>query len=88
MNGATVPAIHAVSDGIGSGVDSSTVIRIRDAFLEARGRLETATTAKLTVESAAYTQIEASFREPGTTGIQSMLADVWSVMYHVDTQAA
>ncbi len=78
INGSTVPAIHSVSDGIGSGVDSHTVIRIRDAFLEARGRLETATTARLTVESSAYTQVEQAFREPGSTGIQSMLAEVWS----------
>ena len=78
INGATVPASHALGDDIGSGVDSNTVIGIRDAFLEARGRLETATTARLTVESEAYTQIEQSFREPGSTGIQSMLAGVWS----------
>lgn len=78
MNGAVVPAIHSVGDGIGSGVDSHTVIRIRDAFLEARGRLETAASARLTVESDALGQIEQAFREPGETGIQSMLADVWS----------
>ncbi|WP_409332447.1 flagellar hook-associated protein FlgK [Trujillonella humicola] len=78
MNGATLPAIWSVSDGVGSGVDSNTVLRIRDAFLEARGRLETATTARLTVQSAAFTRIEQAFREPGDTGIQSMLADVFS----------
>jgi flagellar hook-associated protein 1 FlgK len=78
MNGATVPTIWAVGDGVGSGVDSSNVLRIRDAFLEARGRLETSTTARLTVESAAYTQIEQAFREPGDTGLQSMLSDVWN----------
>ncbi len=78
VNGATVPAIHSVSDGIGSGVDSGTVTRIRDAFLDARGRLEAATTARLTVESQAYTQVERALREPGPTGIQSMLTDVWN----------
>ena len=78
MNGATVPAIWSVSDGVGSGVDSNTIIRIRDAFLEARGRLETAATARLTVESQALSQVEQAFREPGDTGIQSMLAEVWS----------
>jgi flagellar hook-associated protein 1 FlgK len=78
VNGATVPAIHSVSDGIGSGVDSSTVTRIRDAFLDARGRLEAATTARLTVETQAYTQVERALREPGPTGVQSMLTDVWS----------
>jgi flagellar hook-associated protein 1 FlgK len=77
VNGNTVPAVHSVSDGIGSGVDSGTVTRIRDAFLEARGRLESATTARLTVQSQAYVQIEQALREPGPTGIQSMLTDVW-----------
>ncbi len=77
VNGATVPAVHSVSNGIGSGVDSSTVTRIRDAFLDARGRLEASTTARLSVQSQAYTQVEQAFREPGKTGIQSMLTDVW-----------
>ncbi|SEO78080.1 flagellar hook-associated protein FlgK [Trujillonella endophytica] len=78
LNGAVTPAIHAVSDGIGSGVDSNNVIRIRDAFLEARGRLESANSARLTVTSSALASIESAFREPGDTGIQSMLADVWA----------
>jgi flagellar hook-associated protein 1 FlgK len=78
VNGATVPAIHSLGDGIGSGVDSDTVIRIRDAFLEARARTESAVTARLTVEADALTGVERAFREPGDTGIQSMLADVWA----------
>lgn len=78
MNGATLPAIWSVSDGVGSGVESGTVSRIRDAFLEARGRLEASATARLTVTSQALDRIESAFREPGETGIQSMMADVWN----------
>jgi flagellar hook-associated protein 1 FlgK len=78
VNGNTAPAVHSVGDGIGSGVDSRTVTRIRDAFLEARGRLEASTTARLTVESQAYGQVEQALREPGPTGVQSMLSDVWT----------
>jgi flagellar hook-associated protein FlgK len=78
MGGSTVPAFYSTSPGIGEGVNADTVTRIRDAFLEGRGHLERASTAQLTEETAAYTHIERAFREPGETGIQSLLSDVWS----------
>ncbi|MGY1815473.1 flagellar hook-associated protein FlgK [Blastococcus sp. SYSU D00820] len=78
LNGATVPAIHSVGDGVGYGVDSSTVTRIRDVFLEARGRTQAAVTGRLTVEANTLSGVEKAFREPGDTGIQSMLSDVWA----------
>ncbi|MGY1689562.1 flagellar hook-associated protein FlgK [Geodermatophilus sp. SYSU D01105] len=78
MGGTAVPAIHSVASQVGSGVSSDEIIRIRDAFLEGRAQVESARTAGLTVSSEALAQIEAAFREPGTSGIQSMLADVWS----------
>ena len=78
VNGAVTPAIHSVGDGIGSGVDSDAVIRIRDAFLEARAHTEAAATARLTVQSDALSQIEAAYREPGDTGIQKMMAEMWA----------
>jgi flagellar hook-associated protein 1 FlgK len=78
VSGGTVPAVHSVSDGLGGGVNADTVIRIRDAFLEARAQTEHASTAQLTVRSDTLSQIEQAFREPGDTGIQSMLADVWA----------
>ncbi len=61
-----------------SGVSADSVIRIRDAFLEGRGHTERANAAQLTVEADAYELVEQSFREPGDTGIQSLLADMWS----------
>ena len=78
MGGTAVPAVHSVSTGIDGGVDAEQVRRVRDALLEARGHLETAKTAQLTAESAALSGVEDAFREPGDSGLQSMLADVWS----------
>jgi flagellar hook-associated protein 1 FlgK len=74
----TVPAVWSVSTQVGQGVNADQVTRIRDAFLEARGQSEHATTASLTVQSDTLSQIEQSFQEPGDTGIQSMLTNVWS----------
>ena len=78
MGGTAVPAIHSVSSPVGNGVDASQVDRIRDVFLERRGQVETARTAQLTAADEALAQVEAAFREPGPTGIRSMLDDVWA----------
>jgi flagellar hook-associated protein 1 len=78
MGGTAVPAIHSVSSPVGNGVDASQVDRIRDVFLERRGQVETARTAGLTEVSSALAAVETALREPGDTGLQSMLADVWA----------
>ncbi|GAA3172623.1 flagellar hook-associated protein FlgK [Blastococcus jejuensis] len=78
IGGSPVPAFYSTSPGIGAGVTADSVIRIRDAFLEGRGHTETANSAKLTVENDAYELVEQAFREPGDTGIQSLLSDMWS----------
>ncbi|MGY1639884.1 flagellar hook-associated protein FlgK [Geodermatophilus sp. SYSU D00703] len=78
MGGTAVPAIHSVAGQVGSGVNSHEIIRIRDAFLDGRAQVESARTSRLTVLSDALSQVEAAFREPGPSGIQSMLADVWT----------
>jgi flagellar hook-associated protein 1 FlgK len=78
MGGSVVPAFFSTSTGIGSGVSADDVIRIRDAFLEGRGHTETANSARLTVENETYELVEQAFREPGDTGIQSLLSDMWS----------
>jgi len=73
-----VPAIYSVSTGIGEGVSADQVTRIRDAFLESRAQVEHATSARLTVQSDTLSQVEDAFREPGETGIQSELTEMWS----------
>src|SRR4051794_503940 len=78
LGGNSVPATYAVSNNVGEGVSADKVARIRDAFLEARGQLEHAATASMTVAADTYAQIEDAFREPGDTGIQAQLADMWT----------
>ena len=78
VSGSTVPAFFSTSSGIGQGVSADEVVRIRDAFLEGRGHTEHANNAQLTAETDAYALIEQAFREPGATGIQAMLSEMWS----------
>jgi flagellar hook-associated protein 1 len=78
MGGTAVPAIYAVNKNVGEGVNADTITRIRDTFLESRAQLEHAGTASLTVADNTLAQIEQAFREPGDTGIQAQLSDMWS----------
>lgn len=78
VGGSAVPAIYSVSNQVGSGVDSDSVIRIRDAFLEAQAQSSHAGVADLTVQSGTLSSIEQAFAEPGDTGIQSKLTDFWA----------
>jgi flagellar hook-associated protein 1 FlgK len=78
MGGTAVPAIYAVNKNVGEGVNADTITRIRDTFLESRAQLEHAGTASLTVADNTLGQIEQAFREPGDTGIQAQLSDMWS----------
>jgi len=77
IGGSVVPAFYSKSPGIGAGVSADDVTRIRDAFLEGRGHTEHANSARLVVEADALEQVETAFREPGNTGIQSMLSEMW-----------
>jgi flagellar hook-associated protein 1 FlgK len=78
IGGSVVPAFYSTSPGIGQGVSADDVIRIRDAFLEGRGHTEHANVSRLTVETDAYELVEQAFREPGKTGLQSLMSDMWS----------
>jgi flagellar hook-associated protein FlgK len=77
IGGSVVPAFYSKSTGIGAGVNADTVIRIRDAFLEGRGHVETANSARLTAVNDAYELVMGAYREPGDSGIQNLLADMW-----------
>jgi flagellar hook-associated protein 1 len=77
IGGSVVPAFYSTSPGIGAGVSADDVTRIRDAFLEGRGHIEHANSTRLTAETDAYQLVEQAFREPGETGIQSLLSDMW-----------
>jgi flagellar hook-associated protein 1 FlgK len=92
IGGSVVPAFYSTSNGIGAGVSADDVQRIRDAFLEGRGHTEHANSARLLVESDTLEQVETAFREPGDTGIQSLLTEMWDgwddVANQPDTDAA
>jgi flagellar hook-associated protein FlgK len=78
IGGSPVPAFYSTSTGIGAGVNADKVIRIRDAFLEGRGHTEMANSARLTAVNETYELVEQAFREPGDTGIQSLMAEMWA----------
>jgi flagellar hook-associated protein 1 FlgK len=78
IGGSVVPAFYSTSPGIGGGVSADDVTRIRDAFLEGRGHTEHANSAQLVAETDAYKLVEEAFREPGTTGLQSLMSDMWN----------
>jgi flagellar hook-associated protein 1 FlgK len=78
VGGTTVPAIHSVWTGAGAGVGVTDVARIRDAFLEARGRAEHAQGTYLTARQQVFTQLEDIFTEPSDTALQAQLADFWN----------
>ena len=78
IGSSVVPAVWSTSKQVGQGVDSDSVIRIRDAFLEAQAQAQHAAMANLTVQSATLTSVESSFQEPGKTGIQSMMTNMWT----------
>ena len=78
IGGSVVPAFYSTSPGIGSGVNADDVIRIRDAFLEGRGHTEHANVTRLAMETDAFELVEQAFREPGKTGIQSLMSDMWN----------
>jgi flagellar hook-associated protein 1 len=75
--GSISPALYAKTDGLGTGVAVSDVQRLRDQYLENRGRTEHANSAYLTSQTAAYAAIEDVFAEPGGTALQAQLHDMW-----------
>jgi flagellar hook-associated protein FlgK len=86
IGGSTIPAFYSTSEGIGQGVNADNVTRIRDAFLEGRGHIEHGNTARLDVEGEALGLVEQAFREPGDTGVQSLLSEMWAGWDDVSNQ--
>jgi flagellar hook-associated protein 1 FlgK len=81
--GTAVPAVHSISDGTSGGVAVSDVARLRDAFLDARAVTEHGENTYLASEAQVHGQIEALFGEPGDTGLQAQLGDLWAAWHDV-----
>jgi flagellar hook-associated protein 1 len=78
VGAATQPTMWSTQTQVGQGVNSDSVQRIRDALLEARAQGEHASAASLTVQSSTLTRIEDAFGEPGDTGLQQAMSDMWA----------
>jgi flagellar hook-associated protein 1 len=75
--GSITPALYAKTDGLGTGVAVSDVQRLRDEYLENRGRTEHGNSSYLSTQSAGYSAIEDVFAEPSDTALQAQLHDMW-----------
>jgi flagellar hook-associated protein 1 FlgK len=75
--GSLSAAMYARTDGLGTGVGVSAVQRLRDEYLENRGRAEHSTGAFMASQSASYTSIEDAFAEPSDTALAAQLRDMW-----------
>ncbi|MEU4222493.1 flagellar hook-associated protein FlgK [Actinoplanes sp. NPDC026623] len=76
--GGSSAAMYARSDGLGNGVAVTDVQRLRNEFLEGRGRTEHGTSAYLNTQSSIYNSIEDVFAEPGDTALQAQFHDMWA----------
>jgi flagellar hook-associated protein 1 len=77
QSGAVSAARYARTDGVGSGVAVSDVQRLRDEYLENRGRAEHGTSAYLSTQTTAYSSLEDVFAEPSDTAMQAQLGQMW-----------
>jgi len=75
--GSLSAARYATADGLGTGVAVSDVQRLRDEYLENRGRAEHSANSFTVAQSAAYTSIEDAFAEPSNTALAAQLRDMW-----------
>lgn len=75
--GSLSAAMYAKTDGLGTGVGVSDVRRMRDEYMENRGRVEHGASAYLAGTTAAYNAIEDAFAEPSDTALAAQLRDMW-----------
>lgn len=75
--GPITPASHARGDGIGEGVRTADVDRLRDAFLEVRAHREHSALARLDEGGQAVGRIETIFGEPSEDALGNVLAEFW-----------
>jgi flagellar hook-associated protein 1 len=78
-----VPAIHSTWNGTGAGVSVNDVERLRDAFLENRGRGEHAQQAYLSTMNQAYGFVENALGEPSDTALAAQLSEFWAGWHDV-----
>jgi flagellar hook-associated protein 1 FlgK len=83
IGGPSVPGMHTQARPIGDGVMVENVERLRDVFLESRGRVEHGQQAYLLGQQQAMGRIETAFAEPGDTALQAQLGEMWNAFADV-----
>lgn len=63
---------------LGTGVDITTITRIRSQFLDIQYRAQNATTSNASTSSGVLAQVQASLAEPSNHGLSSQLSAFWS----------
>jgi flagellar hook-associated protein 1 FlgK len=88
VGGPSVPGLHAQAQPVGNGVMVEKVERLRDAFLESRGRIEHAQGAYLSGQKQVLSRIEQAFSEPSDTALQAQLSEMWGAFGDVANKPA
>lgn len=83
IGGSPVPGRYALAHPVGDGVMIASVERLRDTFLESRGRVEHGQQAYLLGSQQALGRVEAAFAEPGDNALQAQLGEMWNAFADV-----
>lgn len=83
IGGQGQPAIYALWQGAGSGVAVQDIVRVRDAFTDARDRTEHARGGYLDGMQTSLDQVEQLINEPSDQGLQAQLHTFWSAWHEV-----
>jgi flagellar hook-associated protein 1 FlgK len=83
IGGPSVPGMHSQARPVGDGVIVDNVQRLRDTFLESRGRVEHGQQAYLQGTQRTLGGIEAAFAEPGDTALQAQMGEMWNAFADV-----
>ncbi len=67
----------AIAGQIGTGVEASTVSRVRDTFIDQQVRQQTTSNGYWSAKSDALSQMEGVMNEPSDSGLSKVLNDFW-----------
>ena len=74
----SAPAVYSRYDGAGDGVAVTGISRITDSFETARQQLEHGNLAAADRHATTLTDIEGALPEPGSSGINAALGELWT----------
>ncbi len=80
-NALTIPAYSNVTGGgvqLGTGVDVTTINRIRNVFLDIQFRAQSTTENYAATQSGILDQVQTGLAEPSDNGLQSQLSAFWN----------